>query len=254
MEFKKGVIFMKALSIVFLIASLVFSAPASAKETFETDFIKVKDGSLIITFIGHGTLMFIYNGRIIHVDPVGREADYSKMPKADLVLITHEHGDHLDADALAKIKKEGTVIVLNENSAGKINEGRVMKNGDVITVLGLKIEAVPAYNIVSKRDSGVPYHPKGAGNGYIITFGDKRVYVAGDTENTPEMKNLKDIDIAFLPMNLPYTMSPEMVADAARAFKPKILYPYHYGNTDVEQIIDLLENVEGIELRIREMK
>ena len=245
---------MKSLSIVFRAASLVFSAPSSAKETFETDFIKVKDGSLIITFIGHGTLMFVYNGRIIHVDPVGREADYSNMPKADLVLITHEHGDHLDADALEKIKKEGTVIVLNENSAGKINEGTVVKNGDVITVPGLKIEAVPAYNIVHKRDSGVPYHPKGIGNGYIITFGDKRVYIAGDTENTPEMKNLKNIDIACLPMNLPYTMSPEMVADAARAFKPKIFYPYHYGNTDVEQIIDLLKDVEGIEVRIREMQ
>ena len=245
---------MKALSVVLLVASLVFSAPAGAKQTYETDFIETEDGSLMVTFVGHGTLMFLYNGRIIHVDPVGREADYSNMPKADLVLITHEHGDHLDADALEKIKKEGTVIVLNENSAKKINEGTVMKNGEVITVLGLKIEAVPAYNIVSKRDSGVPYHPKGNGNGYIITFGDKRVYIAGDTENTPEMKNLKDIDIAFLPMNLPYTMSPEMAADAARALKPKILYPYHYGNTDVEQIIDLLKDVEGIEVRIREMQ
>ncbi len=245
---------MKALSFILLAASLVLSAPAGAKQTYETDFIETEDGSLMVTFVGHGTLMFLYNGMIIHVDPVGREADYSKMPKADLVLITHEHGDHLDADALEKIKKEGTVIVLNENSAGKINQGTVMKNGDDITVLGLKIEAVPAYNIVSKRDSGAPYHPKGDGNGYIITFGDKRVYIAGDTENTPEMKKLIDIDIAFLPMNLPYTMGPEMVADAARAFGPKILYPYHYGNTDVGQIIELLKDVEGIELRIREMK
>ena len=129
-----------------------------------------------------------------------------------------------------------------------------MKNGEVKTVKGLKIEAVPAYNIISKRDGGEPYHPKGNGNGYVITFGGKRVYVAGDTENTPEMKALKDIDIAFLPMNLPYTMSPEMAAEAARAFRPKVLYPYHYGNTDVKQLAELLKGEQGIEVRIREMQ
>ena len=108
------------------------------------------------------------------------------------------------------------------------------------TVEGLKIEAVPAYNIVHMHDSGEPFHPRGVGNGYIITFGDKRVYIAADTENTREMKELKNIDIAFLPMNVPYTMTPEMVADAAKAFKPKLLYPYHYGNTDTSRIVDLL--------------
>jgi len=121
------------------------------------------------------------------------------------------------------------------------------------TVMGLKIEAVPAYNIVHMRRENMPYHPKGDGNGYIITFGNKRVYVAGDTENIPEMKALKDIDIAFLPMNLPYTMSPEMVADAAKAFKPKILYPYHYGRTDTSKIVKLMKGVKGIEVRIRDL-
>ena len=208
----------------------------------------------MITFVGHGTLMFLYNGAVIHVDPVSREADYAKMPGADLVLITHEHGDHLDPKALEQIKKENTVIVLNGNSAEKINEGIVMKNGDVKSVQGVKIEAVPAYNIVSKRASGEPYHPEGNGNGYVITLGDKRIYVAGDTENIPEMKALKDIDIAFLPMNLPYTMSPEMAADAARAFRPKILYPYHYGSTDVNRLVELLKEEQGIEVRIREMR
>ncbi len=245
---------MKALSIFLLILSLVLSMPAEAKETFETDFIDTGDGGLMITFVGHGTLMFLYNGAVIHVDPVSREADYAKMPAADLVLITHEHGDHLDPKALEQIKKENTVIVLNGKSAEKINEGIVMKNGDVKTVQGVKIEAVPAYNIVSKRASGEPYHPRGIGNGYVITLGGKRVYVAGDTENIPEMKELKDIDIAFLPMNLPYTMSPEMAAEAARAFRPKILYPYHYGNTDVNRIVELLKEEQGIEVRIREMQ
>ena len=128
-----------------------------------------------------------------------------------------------------------------------------MHNGDVRTVRGIQVEAVPAYNLVHKRDNGLPFHPKSIGNGYILTFGDKRVYIAADTENTPEMKALTDIDVAFLPMNLPYTMTPEMVADAAKAFRPKILYPYHYGNTDTSQLVDLLSDEKGIAVRIRKM-
>ena len=128
-----------------------------------------------------------------------------------------------------------------------------MNNGDVKTIEGLTIKAVPAYNIIHKRDTGQPFHPKGDGNGYIITFGDKNVYVAGDTENIPEMKKLKGIDIAFLPMNLPYTMTPEMFADAAKSFKPKILYPYHYGETDTPKLLALLKD-SGIDVRIRKMK
>ena len=114
-----------------------------------------------------------------------------------------------------------------------------------------KIEAIPAYNLVNKRENGQFFHPKGEGNGYVLTFGDKRIYIAGDTENTPEMKTLQNIDCAFLPMNLPYTMSSEMVADAVKAFKPKVLYPYHYGNTDTNQIIELLKDFKDIEVRIR---
>ena len=129
-----------------------------------------------------------------------------------------------------------------------------MRNGDVKTIKGIKIEAVPAYNIVHKRDNGEPFHPKGAGNGYVIHFGDKKVYIAGDTENIPEMKELKDIDIAFLPMNLHYTMTPEMVAGAAKSFMPKILYPYHYGETDVSKIVDLMKDTKDVEVRIRKMK
>jgi L-ascorbate metabolism protein UlaG (beta-lactamase superfamily) len=132
--------------------------------------------------------------------------------------------------------------------------GIVMKNGDVDTVSGLRIEAVPAYNIVHKRPDGAPFHPKGIGNGYVLTFGKTRVYVAGDTENIPEMKSLKNIDIAFLPMNLPYTMTPEMVADAAKGFMPKILYPYHFGDTDTSRIVALLKGTPSIDVRIRKMK
>ncbi len=129
-----------------------------------------------------------------------------------------------------------------------------MKNGDVETVGGLLIEATPAYNLVHMRSEGVPYHPRGIGNGYVITFGDKRVYVAGDTENIPEMKNLKNIDYAFLPMNLPYTMTPEMVADAAKAIKPQVLYPYHYGDTDTAQLVKLMKDTPDVEVRVRNMK
>ena len=220
----------------------------------EEDIIKTSDGELNITFIGHGTLMFAFGGKIIHLDAVSREADYTKMPKAELILVTHEHGDHLDPKAIKVIRKEKTEMVLTKICAKEVKGGIVMKNGDVNTVLGLKIEAVAAYNIIHKRDNGRPFHPKGAGNGYVITFGDKRVYVAGDTENTPEMKKLKDIDIAFLPMNLPYTMTPQMVADAAKAFKPKILYPYHFGNTDTSELVKLLKDEKEIEVRIRALK
>ena len=129
-----------------------------------------------------------------------------------------------------------------------------MKNGDVQTIEGILIEAVPAYNRVHRRDNGQPYHPQGDGNGYVLTFGDKRIYIAGDTENIPEMKALTGIDFAFLPMNLPYTMTPEMAADAARAFRPKVLYPYHYGETDVYRIMELLKDSPNIEVRIRRMK
>jgi gluconolactonase len=221
--------------------------------TAEQDIIKTSAGDLKITFIGHATLMFTFGGKTIHVDPVSAEADYTDMPKADIILITHEHGDHFDPAAIETLRKEGTQIVLTKACAEKV-AGLVMANGDVRTVQGLKIEAVPAYNIVHERSAGNPFHPKGRGNGYIITFGDKRVYIAGDTENTPEMKQLKNIDVAFLPMNLPYTMTPEMVADAARAFKPKILYPYHYGQTDPNKLVELLKGTKGIEVRIRKMR
>jgi len=204
--------------------------------------------------VGHGTLMFAFGGQVVHVDPVSREADYGKMPKADLILITHEHGDHLDPAAVAAIRKEGTTILLTEKCAAKVTGGIVMKNGDTRKVGALTVEAVPAYNLVHKRPTGQPFHPRGDGNGYIVTFGDKRVYVAGDTENTPEMKKLEKIDVAFLPMNLPYTMTPEMVADAAKALRPRILYPYHFGKTDTAQLVKLLAGEKDIEVRIRRME
>jgi len=243
------------MSRLFIISALFAAAfaPVGAA-AFESDTFQTSAGPLKITFVGHGTLCFEFGGKVIHMDPVGQFADYSKMPKADLILVAHEHGDHMDAKAVEAIRTEKTKLVYPEVCAASIQGGIVMKNGDVQTVEGLRIEAVPAYNLVHMRSEGVPYHPKGRGNGYIVTFGDKRVYIAGDTENTPEMKALKNIDIAFLPMNLPYTMTPEMVADAAKTFLPKILYPYHYGDTDVSKLQALMKDVQGVEVRIRALK
>ena len=245
---------MKALLLLTNLLFLIIVLSAFARKGFETDVIKTSAGDLKITFVGHGTLMFNFGGKVIHVDPFSALADYNLLPQADLILLTHEHRDHLDLKALNTVRTEKTVVVLTETCAKQVQGGIVMMNGDVKTVEGLKIEAVPAYNIVHKRDTGQPFHPKGVGNGYIITFGDKRVYVAGDTENVPEMKGLKNIDIAFLPMNLPYTMTPEMVAEGARAFKPKILYPYHFGETDTSKVVSLLKGAPEIEVRIRNMK
>ncbi len=224
---------------------------AEAEKMYEEDVIKTEAGDLKITFLGHASLAFDYQGKVLYVDPVGNPSgtpvDYSKMPKADIILVTHEHFDHLDPKAIGTLRKDQTKLILTKACAEKVSGGTVMKNGDTLTVQGIKIEAVPAYNIAQK------FHPKGVGNGYVLNFGKTRVYVAGDTENTPEMKQLKNIDIAFLPMNLPYTMTPEMVADAAKAFQPRILYPYHYGQTDPNKLVDLLKDSKT-EVRVRKMK
>jgi L-ascorbate metabolism protein UlaG (beta-lactamase superfamily) len=225
----------------------------TSQAPFERDVIPTSAGDLEITFLGHGTLMLDLEGQIIHVDPYSSVADYAKLPQADLVVITHEHGDHLDPQALAKVRTDDTAVVWTELCARQAEGGIVMRNGDVRTVKGVPIEAVPAYNVLHKRESGVPFHPRGDGNGYVLTFGDTRLYVAGDTELIPEMSELQDIDVAFLPMNVPYTMTPEMVAQAAKDFRPKVLYPYHYGDTDPNTLVALLADEPGIEVRIRSM-
>jgi L-ascorbate metabolism protein UlaG (beta-lactamase superfamily) len=245
------------IKIIFAYTSLFLfctTMAVAAEQQFESDTFKTPGGNLGITFVGHGTIMIFFGGKVIHVDPVSQMADYAKLPKADLILITHEHSDHFDLKAINLVKTAKTKIVATENIAKQISKIIMMKNGDIQILEGFRIEAVPAYNIEHMRAPGVPFHPQGVGNGYIVTFGDKRLYIAGDTENIPEMKNLKDIDIAFLPMNLPYTMTPEMVADAAKAFRPKILYPYHYGNTDTAKLILLLKDTTGVEVRIRKMQ
>jgi len=242
---------MQYIFLFMIIAVFITQAPA---QTFDKEIIDTSKGELEVTFIGHGTLMFKFNGKIIHIDPFSKLADYGKLPKADAIFITHQHGDHLDPAALQQIRTDSTIVILTEICAKQVEGGTIMKNGDVREVMGIKVEAVPAYNLIHKRDNGEFFHPKGEGNGYIFTFGNKRIYVAGDTENTPEMKSLKNIDYAFLPMNLPYTMTPDMVANAVKAFRPKVLFPYHYGDTDTSRLIELLKDDKDIDVRIHPMK
>lgn len=233
-----------------LIFSLFLIVAAGQSAEFEEDVLKTSLGDFKMTFIGHGTLLFSLGDTVIHIDPVGRYADYSALPKADLILITHEHGDHLDLEVVELLSQQGTEIYLPEASRSKLGRGTVMKNGDSAEFGSIRIDAVPAYNL----DPETRFHPQGRGNGYVLTIGDQRIYVAGDSENTPEMEALQDIDVAFLPMNRPYTMTPEMAADAARAFKPRILYPYHYGEADPQELVDLLEDTPEVEVRVRNLR
>ena len=238
----------------FLILTIIaMTFPANSQNNPAVDQINSSAGLVNMYFIGHGSLMFEIKGFVIHIDPVRSSGNYDNLPKADLILVTHEHSDHLDIKLIEDLRKPGTIMYTNALSASKVSWAKIMKAGDKQEINKITIEAVPAYNIVNQRSPGQPFHPKGNGLGYILTIGEKRFYVAGDTENTPEMKALKNIDVAFLPMNLPYTMTPEMVADAAKAFKPKILYPYHYGETNTNEIVKLL-NSTGIVVRIRNLK
>jgi L-ascorbate metabolism protein UlaG (beta-lactamase superfamily) len=214
------------------------------------DLFQTEAGDLIITMLGHGSLMFQHSGRVIYVDPYSQVADYSQLPQADIIFITHEHEDHFDLQAISSVRKQGTIIVVTERCALKLLDGSTMKNGDEQIFDGLRVRAVPAYNIIHHRENGLPYHPKGFGNGYVIDLSGLAVYVAGDTENIPEMKALSDsVDIAFLPMNLPYTMTPEMVAEAVCSFLPRIVYPYHYGRTKTSLLVDLLAGTK-VEVRV----
>ena len=192
--------------------------------------------------------MFEYNSLIIHVDPRNSEADYSVLPDADLIFITHAHGDHYDPTALNQIKKESTRMICTQavKDLGTYTDDiTVMNNGDEATFEGIPVEAVPAYNHT------LSYHPKGVCNGYIFTFGQKRVYVAGDTEDIPEMANI-DADIAFIPMNQPYTMTVSQAVNAALMIDPGILYVYHFGSSDTSQLRSQLSTHEEIEVRMGE--
>ena len=200
----------------------------------------------------HTSIRIQYDGKEVEIDPVtklGNKAiDYSSMPKADYLLVTHEHFDHFNQEAIKLLTGDKTRFITNKRCAEIYGSGEVMKNGDKIQVDdNFMIEAVPAYNITEGRTQ---FHPKGRDNGFILTVDGLRIYIAGDTENIPEMADIKDIDVAFLPCNQPYTMTTEQLVKAAKMIKPKVLFPYHYGQTDVSDIPAQLK-AEGIEVRIR---
>ena len=233
-----------------LLAIFLVLLSLSAWAEFESDAFQVEGGSVEITFIGHASLMFEYRRTVIHVDPVGGKADYSAMPDADIILITHDHRDHFDRRAIEEIRTPNTEVIHTQATQKNITGGTVLKNGESLLLKGITIEAVPAYNTTRAR---VRFHPKGRDNGYILNLGGKRFYIAGDTEDTPEMRALENIYVAFLPMNQPYTMRPSQVADAAKAFRPEILYPYHFRSSNISTLIELLENEPDIEVRIRRL-
>jgi len=238
-------------SIVLIALTILVATDKGFSQNYpEMDRISTSVGNVELHFIGHGSLMFRISGYTIYIDPVRSSGDYRFRPKADLILVTHGHYDHLDIPLINELKKEETVVLVNEKSTEQIGWAFPMTDGDRMEFNNIVIEAVPAYNIAHTNESGELFHPKGVGVGYVLTIGGRKFYVAGDTENIPEMKELSNIEVAFLPMDLPYTMTPEMVADAAKSFNPMILYPYHYGETDTNKIVELLKDSE-IEVRIR---
>jgi len=242
------------LSLAILVVTVALPG-ARAALAAEIDTLKTSEGPLTIGVVGHGSVYFQFKNLVIQVDPYSAVGDYSALPKADMVLITHEHYDHLDLKALALTTKLGAPVVGNAGVGAQIAGAKIMKNGEKLTIQGIAIEAVPAYNMAHKRPDGEFYHPKGVGNGYILTFGDKRVYVAGDTEDIPEMAALAGIDVAFIPVNLPYTMDLEMAAHAAKLLKAKVLYPYHTGDTDMAKLGALLKQAApDTDTRIRPMR
>jgi L-ascorbate metabolism protein UlaG (beta-lactamase superfamily)/enterochelin esterase-like enzyme len=223
-----------------MVTSLALAQPPRPVDEFAT-----AAGPVRITMINHATMMVEGGGEVIHIDPVGAQR-YEALPQADVVLIAHAHGDHMDAAAVERVRKAGTVV-LGPEAVGKALPGTtVIRNGESRQVGRWRIDAVPAYNLTRGT-----YHPKGDGNGYVLTFGDKRFYIAGDTENIPEMAALKDIEAAFLPVNLPFTMTPEEAAAAARVIRPRFVYPYHSRGSDLSVLSKALEG-SGIEVRLRD--
>ena len=241
---------------LFTLALAVLSLTVCAKRPkamCEVDEFKTPNGKTVrFHALVHSSIRIEFDGKEIEVDPCGKlgdkKIDYSALPKADYIIVTHEHYDHLDKAAVKQLCKEGTQVILNQRSADEYGAGTVMANGDRLQLAeGISIEAVAAYNTTKGHQQ---FHPKGRDNGYILTIDGLRIYIAGDTEDIPEMADIKDIDIAFLPCNQPYTMTPEQLVKAAKVIRPKVLFPYHYSDTDLSSITAALAN-ENIDVRIR---
>lgn len=234
-----------------VLALVGISCALSGAAWAQTDVIKTSRGDLRITPIFHGSLMLQFGGKAIYVDPVNR-GNYAG--KADLILVTHEHGDHMNISRLGMLRTPKTIVIGPEDvtAARAVYDGQTMHNGEKKSFADIEVEAVPMYNLTRGRKPGELFHSKGPGNGYILTLGDKRLYVSGDTECIPEMKALKNIDVAFISMNPPHTMTPGEAAECVNAFKPKIVYPYHYGKTNLQEFANAVQGTPGVEVRLRE--
>ena len=232
-----------------VLALLMVTTSAGA----QSDAIPAAGGEIRIMPITHASVQVEFGGKVIYVDP--SQGEYAGKSKADLILITDIHGDHLNAEIIGQLRKEGAPVAVPaavaEQLAGQIQNVTVIANGETKTVSGISIEAVPMYNLERGPQPGQLFHTKGRGNGYILTLGGKRVYFSGDTECVPEIRALQNIDVAFMTMNLPYTMPTSEAAECVKAFAPKIVYPYHYRGSDLNEFAAALKDQPNIEVRIR---
>ena len=245
---------MKKLLLLSLLCILV---PGLNAQELSGDKIQTSDGDLVIHPIVHGTLAMQWNDLVIYNDPYGGAEKFAGIPEADLVLITDIHGDHFNLETLEAISISKATIIVPQAVADMMpvkfsGQLKVIGNGDKVEVNGVSIEALPMYNLPETEDSR---HPKGRGNGYVLTMGGKRVYISGDTEDIAEMRALENIDVAFVCMNLPYTMDVDQAASAVLEFKPVIVYPFHYrgkgGLSDVDKFKELVSADPDIEVRLR---
>jgi len=235
---------MRTLLLCLLFSAAMMAQPKRAVEEFQT-----ADGVVKITPIHHASLLIQAGGQTLYVDPFG-QGNFEGLPPANLILITDVHADHMDPGQIGRLRQKGTEIVAPAAVAKTVPEAMVIVPGETKEIGKWKIEALLAYNMKHMAPNGQPYHERGRGVGYLLTYGGKRFYISGDTEGIAEMRALKNVDVAFVCMNLPYTMTPDEAAEAIKAFKPKVVYPYHYRNSDLSALEKGLAG-SGVEVRIR---
>ncbi len=238
---------------VVVLATLMVASPLFAQLP-STTRVPAAGGDIVITALGHASVQIEQGGKVIIVDPVANQTDLSQAKPADLILVTDIHPDHLDAETIAKLRKPRAPVVIPPDVKAKVPDGTVMRNREMLAgdsaPAGIQVIAVPAYNIQRGPAPGELYHPRERGQGYLMTIGGKLVYVAGDTECVPAMAQwVRNVDVAFVPMNLPYTMSPSEAAQCVKGFKPKIAIPYHFAGQNPEEFAEGLKG-QPIEVRI----
>jgi L-ascorbate metabolism protein UlaG (beta-lactamase superfamily) len=241
----KAILIVVSAAFIFLLAMAPGAFAAGQTQEFSTSA-----GTVKITPLNHASTLIEAGGRTIYLDPA-KPAKFAGMTKADLILITDIHGDHMDPDSIKDLSKSDTEIFAAPAVVATVTTGKPIANGETKTWGGWTIEAIPAYNLKRGPAPGKLFHDKGRGNGYLLTYGGKRFYFSGDTEGVPEMRALKNIDVAFVCMNLPYTMPPEEAAEAVKVFHPKVVIPYHYRGSDLSVFQKGLEGT-GIEVRLLE--